>query len=212
MALLKFVALWVAVSLLLALALGRALREMGGRALADEVEAYLRRMARPRTSARRSGAVTSIITVGVLTLAAGAAAGRHLPPPSFVFGDAASHGSPTRTTEAPIGATSGATPAKTSGASTPTTTTGDDAAALDVAEPTTTVPGDEHPKAKTKARDEDGSPVVEDADPGASTEEATDVTTTTSTSTTSTTLGTPSGTTTSTTEPPPPPEDPAAGN
>jgi hypothetical protein len=213
-ALLKFVALWVAVSLLLALALGRALRDLGGRALADEVEAYLRRMARPRATARRSGAVTSIITAGVLTLAAGAAAGRHLPPPSFVFGDTSDSESTTRTTVAPAGdGSSSSTGSWVFGA--PSTTTSlaflDDQGA---STPTTQAEAEAEagqPGRKVTERKEHATPNGQPERTDEAVEESTEVTTTTTIPTTTTTEGTPSGTTT-TTEPPPPPEEPTGGN
>jgi hypothetical protein len=213
-ALLKFVALWVAVSLLLALALGRALRELGGRALADEVEAYLRRIARPRVRARRSSALTSIITVGMLTLAAGAAAGRHLPPPSIVFGDGANPSSSTRTTTAPADEQrSSAAASEAAQDGTTTTTTVETLGSNDAT--STTVPESDRPAGATKERSETATPNgrAEREDHTADDEVAATTTTSTSTTTTSTTLGTPSGTTTTTTtEPPPPTEDPGPGN
>lgn len=81
MALLVIIGLWVAVSLPLALVVGRAFREAGGRAFADEVELYLRRIT--RTPRRRSTVLGNATTAAMLAVALLlAAAGSRLPMPS----------------------------------------------------------------------------------------------------------------------------------
>jgi hypothetical protein len=217
LALLVVVALWVAVSLPLALLIGRGLRALGGRALADEVELYLRRMATPRT---RRWTIGNVATVLVLAFVLAAAAGQRLPTPPRVLdpeGVASFlYGSPGRTPTPPSAAARLRQPSTTATATTEATTAVTTDAAAGTTTSSTTVDGVAGKKT-TRALATPTTVPVDRSEPGeeqidTTTSTSSTTSTSTSTSTSTTVVTDPTTTTTTTTTEPEPPEEPTGGN